>query len=201
MRLLDDLTEDFRARIAAAGEHLQPANADGLCTYFLVKEGAGRLRACRASEFAVEMASHGLVSPKVGLVENMDVFLGWRSDFGLRLGLEGCDVILLTRGNELIREMAWLWQAVDANVAQVRCAFDFTPKGLGYFIVACDALGDRCRVAWPPCVDEVFESRRREGGVAFADGSKLASDNPDALRWARLLVEHGVAVRQREFLN
>ena len=205
MRWLDGLIEDFRARLAGdaapAGAGLSPAGEmNGLCLFFLAADGARRLHACRTSEFAVEMAGHGLRAAKVGLLEDREVFLDFRAGYETALGIEGCDVILWTRGNELIREMAWLSQAVDAGVAEVRCAFDFDAEGLAYFLVAGESLGDRCRVAWPAAVDQAFARRREEGGVALADGSKLASDNPDALRWARLLVEHGVAVRQREFL-
>lgn len=195
MRSLDDVIEDFRARLSTGGE----SGVDGLCTYFLAREGASRLRACRTSEFAVEMASHGLKAPKVALIEGLDVFLEFRADYLPRLGLEGCDVFVLTRGHELLCDATW-WAMTDADASEIRCAFDFTARGLAYFIVARDALGERCRVAWPPGVEAAFLRRREEGGVAPADGSKLTSDNPDALRWARLLVEHGVAVRQRELL-
>ena len=207
MRL--EAPQNRREAASLHGNSKRAKSLDGLCSYFLVADAsegvAPELMACRTSDFHLKMLSHGLKAPKVGLVENLDVFLEWRDSDLEGLGLSGCDVVLLTRGKELIRGITW--QALlRANVAEVLCAFDFDAAGLSFYRSAKVALGECCRVAWPRDMESRFEAQRQmgQGGDLRANAPidvDFCERDADGAVWMGLLVRHGVGVEQQAFLD
>lgn len=205
------LAEQPENRIAATtdfGNSKLAKTKDGIATFFVAKDGAETLHACRLSQLPEKLTALGLTNPTIALLENQDILVSWEPGFATALGIQDADVVILTRGQELIRA-----ETFDAllrcGAHKVWCAFDFDAAGLGFFRQTKLGLGDRCAMAAPAVDLEACFGRQKqinpETGSKLRHNAKLDGEallgDPVATRCHELMVRYGVGIEQQSFLR